>query len=403
MTLPGMKSTADFVADERPRNWRAGILVSSPRNNMPLFALTSMMKSESTDDYEFNWWEEKVFLYNFALTANITNSATTIPLAGNATKLKQGDMLVLNLTNEPIRVVSITNDNSIEVLRAFTAYTKPDGTPVAAGTGTAVAFATDAKLRLIGSAYAQGASRPKGTSHNPIKRTNLTQIMRTSIELTRTAAQNNYRTGDPWKNDTRRALNQHGIACERAFWEGVKSETLEGGQPLTTTEGVCTAMQNRAPQNIRTVTAGGVDMDEWESYMPDIFAFGNSEKVGWCSLKTMTIINQIVRKNTEYQWGPTEKEYGMNVKRLFSPSGTLTLMEHPLFGQAGQFLAEDLFIMDTEFVKYRYLQDTIMLDERQANDVDGKAKEWLTEAGLELQQADHHFWLRGFKAAAIDD
>ena len=30
MALPGMKSTADFTADERPRNWREGILRLAP-------------------------------------------------------------------------------------------------------------------------------------------------------------------------------------------------------------------------------------------------------------------------------------------------------------------------------------------------------------------------------------
>ncbi|RPJ47611.1 MAG: hypothetical protein EHM21_08070, partial [Chloroflexi bacterium] len=67
MALPGMKSTADFGIDENPKTWREGILKLSPRNGAPLFALTSMMKSERTTSAEFQWWEEPLFMYTFVM------------------------------------------------------------------------------------------------------------------------------------------------------------------------------------------------------------------------------------------------------------------------------------------------------------------------------------------------
>lgn len=394
MALPGMKSTADFAADERPKDWRTSILLNTPRNGASLFALTSAMRSEKATDPEFFWWEEDVQLFNYAITADIDNAVTTIPLASGGIKLKAGDMLKANATGEAMRVITVVSDTSITVTRAV----GPGGS--AAGTAAALDFETDPKLLYVGSAYREGAPRSIGVSHNPVKVTNLTQIFRDPIEMTRTAQQTNYRTGDAWANDKRRALNKHSLGIERAFWLGTKYETLEAGQPLRFTGGITSFVP---ADNIKTVTALGVDMDELESYFPGIFAFGSSEKVAWGSIKTMMLINQIVRKNSAYQWGPNEKEYGMNVRRLFSPAGTLTFMEHPLFGQAGQFLAEDLFIMDSAHLKYRYMQDTVLLKDRQDPGTDGKTDEYLTEAGLEVGHGKYMYWLKGFKVAKADD
>lgn len=394
MALPGMKSTADFAADERPKNWRAGILLNSPRNNAPLYALTSMMGSESTDDPEFNWWEEDVQLFGFNVSGDITSGATTIGLTRGGTMLKPGDMLRVDASGEAIRIVAIISDTQITVTRAM----GPAGS--AAGTAAAITAATNSKLLYIGSAYREGAPRSIGTSYNPTKKSNVTQIFRDPVEITRTASKTTYRTGDPWKNDRRRASHKHALGIERAMWLGTRYETLEAGQPLRFTDGVLSFVP---AANIKTVTASGVDMDELEGYMEGIFATGSSEKVAWGSIKTMIIINQIVRKNGQYNWGPGEKEYGMNVKRLYSPAGTLTFMEHPLFGQAGQFLSEDLFIMDTANLKYRYITDTVLLKDRQDKGVDGQAEEYLTECGLEVHNGASHYYLKGFKKAIKDD
>lgn len=398
MALPGMKSTADYATDQRPKNWREGILWLSPRNNAPLFALTAAMSSESTDDPEFNWWEESVNLYNFTLSADIDNAVTTIPITAGATKLKPGDVLRVQATGEAIRVATIVSDTSFTVTRGF----GPNGS--AAGTPAAVDIPGDsAALLYIGSGYREGAPRSVGTSNNPVKKSNVTQIFRDPVEWTRTNTKTRTRTGDEKANDRKRIMHKHALGIERAFWYGTRYETMESGQPLRLTDGVISFVPST---NIKTVGTGGngqVDMDEFESYFPDIFAYGSSEKLAWGSIRTMMIINQIVRKNTKYQWGPNEKEYGMNVKRLYTPAGTLVLTEHPLFGQAGQFLAEDLFIMDTANLKYRYITDTTLLKDRQDKGTDGECEEYLTEAGLEVHHGATFYWLKGFKKAMVDD
>ena len=393
MALPGMKSTADFATNERPQNWREGILLLSPRNGASLFALTAAMQSEKTDDPVFNWWEEDVAMMTFAVATDKTNVATTFDLTAGGLKLKPGDNLRVDSSGEVVQVATIISDTSITVVRAI----GPVGT--AAGTAAAITAATNPNLLYIGSAYREGAPRSVGTSFNPTQQSNVTQIFRDPIEITRTANQTTFRTGSAYRNDKRRTMHKHSLGIERALWLGTRYETQEAGQPKRWTDGVL----NRIPaSNIATVSGGVLDMDEFESYLAAMFAYGSGEKLAYGSLATMVKFGALVRKNSMYQWGPQEKEYGMNVKRLFSPAGTLVLTEHPLFGQAGQFLANDLVVMDTANLRYRYMQDTTLLLDRQDPGTDGKCDEYLTECGLEVRYGKTFFWLRGINSVAAD-
>ena len=46
----GMRGTGDWVADQRPMNWREQILYLYPNGMAPLTAILSMMSSEKVDD-----------------------------------------------------------------------------------------------------------------------------------------------------------------------------------------------------------------------------------------------------------------------------------------------------------------------------------------------------------------
>lgn len=390
MALPGLKSTADFVADERPKNWREGILRLNPRNDAPLFALTSMMKSKSTNDPEFYWWEKETEMFNITLSANVDNAVTTFPLVAKGNYLKAGDVLANEITGEYVRVTSVSSDTSIVVQRAAS------GT-----TAAAVDSALKRAFIYIGSAYREGAPRANGHSVPPVKRYNVTQIFRTPLEITGTANETMLRTGSAYAELKRDAIHKHSIGIERAFFLGRRHETTESGQPLRFTQGILPWLAD----NSRETTLGATtSMKQLEDLMETIFAYGSREKLVFCSVKSLIVVAQIARRNGEYMWGPGEKEYGIDVKRLYTPAGTLTFMEHPLFGLSGQFLYNDLLVLDTAMFGYRPFQnrDTKLLKDRQDQGTDGMVDEFLTEAGLEMHHAKAHYRIKGLLAPAVD-
>lgn len=395
MALPGMKSTADFAADERPKNYREGLMLREPRNGAALYKLTAAMSSEVVDDPEFKWWNENVDMHSYVVNGALLAAATTVVIdSGDATRLKPGDMLRVETTGEVIRVVSVTSSTSFTVTRAMG--------PGGSAAGTAAGIADNAVLLYIGSAYREGAPRSIGVSTNPTKDYNYTQIFRDPVEWTRTAQKTRFRTGDPMKHDKRRAMHKHALGIERAFFLGTRYETTESGQPLRTTGGLADFIP---AGNVKTVVdgAGFLDLDEFEGYMAGMFAYGSGEKLAFTSLAVMMALNTMVRKNGSYQWEPGQTEYGMAVTRFRSPAGTLVLTEHPAFGQAGAFLADSMMVIDTASLRYRYITDTTFLPNREDRGTDGRTDEWLTEAGLEVHNPDTFFWLKGIKGGKADD
>jgi hypothetical protein len=392
-----MKSTADFSADERPRNWREGILKLNPRNNATLFTLTAMMKSERTTDPEFTWWEEPLFMFTFTLSADILAGTTTIPLVSGGLRLKPGDTLKMGATGEVIRVITVVSDTSITVERARGAGGTPAGTAAAVDTPVGGSGTADPTIIYIGSAYREGAPRSVGTSSAPSKKYNYTQIFRDPVEITRTAQQSTaYRIGDPFAQDKQRTAHKHALGIERAFWFGSRYETLESAQPIRFTGGITDFIP---AANIYDA-GGALTMSELLGQFQNIFAYGSGEKVAFGSIRMMTLVSQLVGLQGQIQLeaGGT-KEYGIDTRRIFTPAGTLRFIEHPAFS-ATPYLQNDLFVIDTENLRYRHLQDTTYLKNRQDNGVDGKADEFLTEAGLEVQHGTTHYWLRNMTSVA---
>jgi hypothetical protein len=171
---------------------------------------------------------------------------------------------------------------------------------------------------------------------------------------------------------------------------------MESSQPIRYTGGITDFIP---AANI--YDAGGqLTMSELLGQFQNIFAFGSGEKVAFGSVRMMTLIAQLVNLQGQIQLeaGGT-KEYGIDTRRIYTPAGTLRFIEHPAFS-ATQYLQNDLFVLDTENLKYRHLQDTTYLKNRQTNDTDGKADEFLSEIGLEVHHGLTHYWLRNMTSVA---
>lgn len=75
MAIAGLRGSGDFATDERPKNFREMILFRDPAGQAPLTALLSRVRTESTDDPEFVWYEEE--LNALRLTVNYTTGYST--------------------------------------------------------------------------------------------------------------------------------------------------------------------------------------------------------------------------------------------------------------------------------------------------------------------------------------
>ena len=396
MAIQGLRDTTNFVADQRPKNWRETIMLLYPNGKAPLTALTTLMKSKSTDDPEYNWWEKLKPSQRLALNASITNVQTTLTVASGGRGLGVGHILRIEQTEELVRVTTApANDTTITISRGFAGTT---ATAVTLGAGI------NPNFHVVGTVFEEGSSAPQGINYDPTKRFNYTEIFRNTLEMTRTASKTRLRTGDAVKEAKRECLELHSCEMEKAFFFGVRVETTINSKPARMTGGLINFVD---AGNVATLSGGNLSMTILEDHLEKMFRFGSTEKLGFCGNRAMLAIQRAIRKNADYQLMQGQKEFGMNVSRLVSPFGELVLKTHPLFNEltsGSDYAAVDswLIVVDQQELNYRYVDDTQYQAKLQDNGLDGLQSGYLTEAGLEVHFPTAHYILKNVSNGIVD-
>jgi len=407
--IAGLRGTgvAQWATDERPKNFREMILWRDPNGQTPMTALMSKMGSESTDDPEFAWYEEELNPVRVQISAASTTgqAGVTVATAGQFTALDlvAGDILLV----EALEGVTY----GFELVEVTTNPTASNSVVLTRGaSGTAAFTATIASsgwLLKIGSAFEEGDVSPKATTRKPEKQFNYTQIFKTSYNLTNTALETRFRTGDPLKNDKKRKMFDHSEAMEFGFMFGFRNVTTgAGGMPKRYTGGLyqfLAAEYNAATKpTIKIWTTTAVSENDILDATYKMFDYGHTgagnERIGLCGNGFLNYLNKIVKDSasTRINYDGVVNFFGMELTRVRIPQGTLYLRTHPLMNVHSRF-TNGCFMINPAAIKYRYMKnrDTKFQDNIQANDADQKKGQWIGECGAEW----HH--LRSMMYLAI--
>jgi hypothetical protein len=392
-TTLGLVGVGTFQADERPKNWREGILRLYPNGQASLTALLALMASEATSDPEFSWWEKSlptrsVFINNGAgygagiTTFTVDNGAGADP----GTILRAGYVLKNMRTKEQM-VVSADQaaGTSVDVLRAQ-------------GETAAAALLDDDELRVIGNLNEEGGPLPTSIHVDPTKQFNYTQIFRTALWQTRTARKTRLRTEEAKRQAKIEALELESIDMELALLWGERLETTGPlGQPQRATRGVVRWIEANAAANDNTATANTLDETELVGYLETIYRYGSTEKLWLCGSTALNVLTQIAKTGSQLQIDSgTESVYGIRLKRFMTAFGDGLIKQHPLFNLYSDW-RQAILILDLANLKYRYVDDLMYLRNRQSPGDDAAKDEFLAECGLELHHAQTHGLIRGIQ------
>lgn len=425
MPIAGLRGTGDWGTDERPKNFREGILWMEPNGDSPLLALSSKAKSKrrSVDDPEFSWWTEPMDLVRLQVSADVGSTANDTLVTvdsgdpsssdikvnyGKATHLSPGDILMVEPTTdsatdnyERVIVTAVHSETQFSVQRGYS------------GT-TPAAIDDDAFLLLIGSAFAEGTAEPDATTRNPIKDFNYTQIFKTSYELTNTAKGTRTRTGDTLSNDKKRRSFDHAKAIEMAMmfgkrWEGVGSN----GKPVRTMGG----LRSFIPSANTTILAANWGMyksagagNNLLDAMSPVFDYSTpagDTRIGLCGNGTLNAINKAIAESSgssgvQIYWGANEKMWGMNFRELIFPQGRIMLKTHPLMSRHSTY-TNSMWLLDMSAITYVPFQgrDTTPMDNIQNKGEDLRRGMWQTECSMEVAYAGQTLgYIGGFGAAS---
>jgi hypothetical protein len=375
------------------------------------------MKSESTDDPVFHWFQKILDARRLKINANVATTDNTITVdatfqntaqsnASVATILKGGDMLYIEQTGEVVRVsVDPSSTTIVPVTRGMGGTTAAAITIAAAG--------TNPYMFVIGSAYEEGSLAPTSVAYDPVEINNYCQIFRSTLSLTRTAMRTRLRTGDAVTEAKRECLEYYTVDMERAFWfNAEKSLTTINGNPARLTTGIIQQIRDQAPNQFVAAPANGlIDMNFLEANLEVCFRYGSSEKMMFGSNLILLAVEQAIRKNSFYKIETGLKEYGMRVSRFTTPFGDLVFKTHPLFNQqqggvtaGGSFnsIANNGYILDMANIRYRYVDDVKYEKDLTPVGLDGLKSGYIGECGLELHHGLSHMVWTGIKGGTVD-
>ena len=327
------------------------------------------MKKKETTDPQFKWFEDEYQKKVLTASGNVDPDGGNLTLTAQTTYLQIGDVIMVSSQKWVFPVTAITDENVVVV-----------GAELGGATGAAASAAGD--VVVLGNANEEGAGlrEIKGTTIEEVY--NYCQIFRTPIGITETA-----RNTKGWtkENDfdfqSKKKAVEHMIDIERAFLFGKRSINTSGTHPKRFSGGIIPSIEEYATANVDTEA-------EFEAWLEDAFAHGNTEKYLLASATVVSMINGWAKG--KLQTLSTDKTYGLRITRYESPHGTVNIIKHPLL--VGTTYGNYAVMLDMECLTYRYLsnRDTKLLTNRQAPGEDSRVDEYLTECGLQFEQEKRH-------------
>ena len=402
IALQGIRGTGDWGTDERPKDFREGILFLNPNGDTPLQGFLGKLKSESLTDPEFAWWEEElrpVQLKVQGAIANGTIQSITVVAGGigdestGAFSCAVGDLFMVQtstgvVTGEYLEITAApTTDTGITVARG------------AAGS-TAAAIADGAILTCVGSVFAEGTGAPNATSQNPTKVKNFAQIFKTAYELTNTADNTEARTGPALQNDKKRQMFKHASKLELAYLFGRAYETIgPNNKPKRYTGGLFNFLANQTKTFGKNGVATGAAVwneDNFLDWVAQCFNYtadgvGN-ERIVLCGNGALNALNKLAKNgsNTRINYDGIVSFYGMELQRWVLPQGVLYFKSHPLFN-INPVYQYAMLGLNISGLKDRFLRKHTFKDNIQLPDSDTKKGQWIGETGLEVHFPKTHF------------
>lgn len=379
MAIAGLRGTGDWGADERPKNFREGILRYNPNGTAPIFALSSKAGKKTVDDPEFSWWNEGNTIVRLQVNGALSSSdgiitvdtvdPTSTTMAsnyGDPRNLKEGDLLLVEpasdsatFDHELVQVTQVMSATQFSVMRGV-------------GGTVAASISNDAWLLLIGSAYAEGTGVPRATGRNPVKFSNYIQIFKDTYELTGTADKTKTRTNNNYSEDKKRKMWKHSADIEQSILFGRRHETVgDNGKPLRFFGGL---RQFIPAANTRVFSAPVTPSDLLDAIAP-VFEFdtgAGDERIGFAGNQALINLSKIFADEFTFNTNDTVKSYGMDFTRFRMPNGTLMLKSHPLLSRNSLY-NKSIFIVDFDALKYvtqKERPDGKVKDDVQADDED---------------------------------
>lgn len=432
------------------RNNRRRIFHDYPVGQFPLTGLLSLMDTEETDSFDFGWWEKRYespettvtaaggSTLPYGTSAGVNLAAAVALVAGTEYRIGAADPSEFLVRNQIwVQDVQVSGGGTTSIKGVVTAvgadYIQFQCSETTATLVNAVGETgpVGKTIVIIGNAVGEGASALSGRFYPPIRQTNFTQIFRNAFSFTRSVMKQpaEFDKTGLYREKAEDNLRQHMVDIEMAFLFGARrvDNVIENGElvPRRQTGGILWFLEQWEAANslyrggagapalttnthdqkriISASAASEISFSQFNGYLERAFRTTNDkafEKLFLCGSGFLGAINNYFEGKAQLNKDfASQKVYGMNVVTWETPFGTVHFKTHPLFSRSAALRYNGL-LLDVQNLKFRALNDsdTSLLENRQANDFDGRKDEWITEAGLEVSFPESCMYIKNMQS-----
>lgn len=350
----GVFSSNLAVADSAKKSFAGMITRLAPNGSSPLFAISSMLGTETAVAVEHGFFSKTMLFPSFTVTAAGQTAADTIFNGVSTANLLPGMILQVDTTKENLIVNSVINATSISVQR---------------GIGIAAqAIGASVTLQAVGNAYEEGSFRPNSLIINPVRISNLTQIFRNTWAITDTMRQTMMIAGESNLAESRQDCALfHAADIEKSIIFGQKSQGTRNGAPFRTMDGLIAITSNLSyyPSSYSaanvTIAGGTTNFTQLENALDPVFNQTTDPKVAntrtlFVGGQAKRVITAIARLNSSYQITSETNFWGLKFNELKTSRGTFNVIEHPLFNSNANW-SKMAVAVDLSTFKLAYLGD----------------------------------------------
>lgn len=351
----GIFNTGNFTQDHVKPSFASMLTRLMPNGTAPLYALTSMLGSETATAVEHGFFTKTMLFPEMTTTAISLAAATTMTVATTANILP-GMLMRVNSTGENVLVEVINSPTEVQVSRSI-------------GSVAAAATSANDALYQVGNAFEESSTRPTALNLLPVRITNLTQIFRNTWALSESARATLTIAGDTNIAESRQDCAAfHAADIEKAILFGQKSQGTRNGQPFRTMDGLISIVGNssyyppsyQGATNVFTATAT-TNWSQLEAMLDPIFnqvtdPKGGNERVMFVGGAAKLVLNNIGRLNATYQLVDGATNWGLQFSTLTMARGKLRLIEHPLLNSNANW-AKMAIPVDLATFRVAYLGD----------------------------------------------
>ena len=349
----------------------------------PLLTLTGKMrKKREAVNARFEWLEKDEYPRSLEVTAAADSDDTAISVvAGQDARAFTGAVVINLRTGENILVNATPTSGSL-------------GTVVRGIGGGAADIVIGDKLLYAFNAYEDGAGLGALKSIQEFNEYNYTQIIRTPFGFTGRDLVTELYGGRDEMTETKWQAIEHKKSIEYAMAFG-KRETRTGTHQQTFTKGI----DNFVVSNRWNVEGVSLTERSFVDFLEVAMKWGkggnqngSGTKYLLASSRWLTEINSWVGDRLRYK--PIDDSIGFAAQEFNSPHGNVELLRWPLLDY---FHPDRAFLLDFNHLRYVYLRarDTKLYVDRQANDIDGKTNEYLSDCGVQVNFEHSHSALFG--------